>query len=76
MEIFIWVVIFVLGLIVGYLLKSFLFHQSRYGGTIYVTHREEKTLYSLVLDEYPESLEFKKEIVFKVDALGEESHRE
>ena len=34
------------------------------------THDElqEKTLYSLELADYPETLEFKKEVVFKVDA--------
>lgn len=43
---------------------------SKYSGTIYITHdeRQEKTLYSLELDDYPESIEFKKEVVFKVEA--------
>jgi hypothetical protein len=33
-----------------------------------VTHKEEKTLYSLELEEYPESIQFKKTVVFKVDS--------
>jgi hypothetical protein len=42
---------------------------NHYSGTIYITHDElqEKTLYSLELEDYPESIEFKKEVVFKVD---------
>lgn len=41
-----------------------------YSGTIFITHDElqEKTLYSLELADYPETLEFKKEVVFKVDS--------
>ena len=39
-----------------------------YTGTIRVSKNEEKTVYSLILDEYPEKLEFKKEVVFRVDA--------
>lgn len=49
-----------------------------YSGTIVVEHDEltEKTVYSLVLDEYPEKLEFKKVVVFRVDVPKEDSNRE
>jgi hypothetical protein len=65
------IIIFYFGVIMGYLLKMVLVRKSKYGGTIYVTHNEEKTLYSLELDDYPEGIAFKKEIVFKVKASEE-----
>ena len=68
MEILMWVFAFALGILIGVLLEKWKSHRSRYSGTILVTESEEKTLYSLELDEYPENLKFKKEVVFKVDA--------
>lgn len=63
------IIIFWFGLIVGFLLMRWRLHH-HYSGTIYITHDElqEKTLYSLELADYPETLEFKKEVVFKVDS--------
>lgn len=50
----------------------------QYGGTIVVRQDElrEKTVYSLILDEYPEKLQFEKVIVFKVENPKESSDRE
>jgi hypothetical protein len=66
------ILIFWFGLIIGFLLLRARLYIDRknYSGTIYITHDElqEKTLYSLELADYPETLEFKKEVVFKVDA--------
>ena len=63
------IIIFWLGLIVGIAFSWWRLHR-HYSGTIYITHDalQEKTLYSLELSDYPETLEFKKEVVFKVDA--------
>lgn len=69
MEIIIWVLIFSLGLSLGYLIKDIRDRRASTSGTIYVTHGEEKTLYSLELNEYPEAIEFKKVVVFKVESL-------
>lgn len=64
------------GIVVGYFIKTVLARRQRSSGTIYVTHKEEKTLYSLELDDYPESIEFKKTVVFKVDSSVESLDRE
>jgi hypothetical protein len=68
MTILMWAFACVLGITIGILLEKWRAHRNRYSGTILVTESEEKTLYSLELDEYPENLKFKKEVVFKVDA--------
>ena len=64
------VFIFWAGLVVGFMLLRWKVYRERdYSGVIHVTHDEltEKTVYSLELDDYPERLEFKKVVVFKVD---------
>jgi hypothetical protein len=69
-----WAIVFWTGVIVGYLLKTWLITRFMdYSGTIVVNRDEvrEKTVYSLVLDEYPEKLEFKKIVIFKVDSSDE-----
>lgn len=63
-----YILVYCLGVLAGFLLRSWIAHREQYSGTIHITHSEEKTLYSLELEEYPESIEFKKQIVFKVDA--------
>ena len=64
-----------IGIVIGYLVKTWRIRKEKSSGTIYVTHEQEKTLYSLELDEYPESIEFKKKVVFKVDASEESLDR-
>ncbi len=69
------IIIFWFGLIAGFLLLRWhIYRHHDYSGTIYITHDElqEKTLYSLELADYPETLEFKKEVVFKVDSSDRE----
>lgn len=69
---------FYLGFLVGYLCKAWLTNRFKdYSGTIYVSHDDlsEKVVYSLVLEDYPEKLEFKKVVVFKVDTSEEDHDR-
>jgi hypothetical protein len=49
-----------------------------YSGTIVVEYdeKQEKTVYSLVLDDYPDKFEFKKVVVFRVDVPDKKSNRE
>lgn len=64
------IALFWMGIIVGFLFKSWMNSKFKdYSGTIIVDTDElaEKTVYSLVLDDYPEMLVFKKEVVFKID---------
>jgi hypothetical protein len=66
------------GLVVGFLIKTWLDVKFRhYSGTILVSTNEleEKTLYSLELDDYPERLKFEKEVVFKIETSEESSDR-
>lgn len=69
MDIVLYLILPILGFSVGYLLKGTLTRKS--SGVIYVSHHEEKTLYSLELGDYPETLQFKKQIVFKVKNIDE-----
>lgn len=75
MEIRWYIIVFYFGVFAGFLLKAWLVHRSKNKsvGTIYITHNDKKTLYSLELDDYPESIEFKKEVVFKVDSSKQNS---
>lgn len=77
MEILWFFLVFYIGLFLGFFLRSWMGRRFKdYSGTMLITHKEEKTMYSLVLDDYPEKLEFKKEVVFKVDASKESLDRE
>ena len=78
MSILLGILIFWLGFSAGFAIKTLLTNRFRdYSGTIVVGTDElkEKTVYSLILDDYPEKLEFKKEVVFKVDASASEFNR-
>jgi hypothetical protein len=66
-DVWISIVILFFGFVLGYLFKRWLIHRG-VGGTIHVTKEREKTLYSLELDDYPDTIIFQKEVVFKVDA--------
>lgn len=77
-DILVYVIIFWSGALVGYLGKTWMEHRFRdYSGTIVVDTDDltEKTVYSLVLEDYPEKLEFKKEVVFRIDSSQRSSNR-
>ena len=79
MEFLVYGIIYFAGLCVGYVLRLVLDKFKHYSGTIEVTKTEGKTLYSLVLSDYPEKLEFQKEVLFRietVDSPGESPVRE
>jgi hypothetical protein len=62
--------IFWSGFLVGFLCNAWLSSRMKnYGGTIVINTDDltEKTVYSLILDDYPDKLEFKKEVIFRVD---------
>lgn len=75
-DIIIYVVIFYFGGAVGFLLHMWLIKNSDYDGTIAVTKNDDKTVYSLVLEESPENLEFMKKVVFRVTSEVETLDRE
>jgi hypothetical protein len=74
-EILIGVGIFYVGIAVGFILRKWLFSRREYTGSIYVTRNEDRILYSLELDENPEELEFRDEVIFKVKTSEENLKR-
>lgn len=76
MEILWYVLIFIAGVWVGFLLRAWLAHRQSYDGKIVVTHSRNKTLYSLELEDYPDKIEFKKEVHLKVDTSDENLNRD
>lgn len=75
MEILLYLLIFGFGLFVGFLVTLGFVRKNSYSGTILVTHNAGKIFYSLVLDDYPEKIEFKKKVIFKVEAPERSSDR-
>lgn len=75
-DIVIYVVIFYFGGAVGFLLHMWLIKNSDFDGTITVTKNDDKTLYSLILEDDPENLEFKEQVVFRVTSEVETLDRE
>ena len=62
------VLIYSFGLFMGFLLRVWIGRITGYTGTIHISTESEKTVYLLELEDYPEEIRFKKEVVFKVDA--------
>jgi len=75
MEILLFVLVFLIGIFVGFLVKGYLQYRAGYNGAILITEEADRKLYSLMLDDYPEKIEFKKEVVLKVVASEEKSNR-
>jgi hypothetical protein len=61
---------------VGFAVKRWLTHRKTYVGTILISHEDQKTLYSLELDDYPEKIALNKEVVFKVDTTPDTLNRD
>jgi hypothetical protein len=61
---------------IGFAVKRWHTHRKTYVGTILISHEDEKTLYSLELDDYPEKIALKKEVVFKVDTTPDTLDRD
>lgn len=64
-----------IGILIGFLFRAWLVHR-HYDGKIVVTQELYKTVYSLELDDYPDTIQFKKEVILKVDASDESLNRE
>ena len=70
---------FWIGLLAGFIFRGWMASRFvEYGGTIIIDtdERREKTVYSLILEDYPETLVFKKEVLFKIDSSVENEIRE
>jgi hypothetical protein len=62
------VVAFLAGVLIGLLAMGWYKQRTTYQGTIVVTRNDGKTYYTLVLEDYPEKIEFQKTVVFKVES--------
>ncbi len=71
-----YILTFYTGAMVGFFIRHWLQSKTDYDGKIVVTHENHRTLYSLELEDYPEKIEFKKEIILKVDASEESLDRD
>lgn len=60
------ILIFYSGIFVGYAIRAWLQYRSSYNGAILITEEADKKIYSLVLDDYPEKIELRKEVILKV----------
>jgi hypothetical protein len=79
MEILIWIIVFWAGATLGFLLKGWIDYAFRYYSGTLVVNKDElshKVVYTLVLDDYPERLEFKRVVILKVDTSEQSSNRE
>lgn len=63
-----------IGVAMGYCIRELIAHRFRnYDGVIRVTELENKTLYSLELEDDPEKIATQKELVFRVDVSDVEN---
>jgi hypothetical protein len=64
-----WVVLLIAwaAFLAGYLIRGWVAYRfSRSTGTIVVSKDEGRTMYSLILDDYPEKIELQKHVLFRV----------
>lgn len=69
------IIIFSIGVVLGFILCSILRRRSGYAGVLKVIKEGNGVLYSLELQDDPESLELEDEIVFKVETSDPSSNR-
>jgi hypothetical protein len=65
-EILLIILAFNLGIFSGYICRVFIVRKAGYSGIILVTEDEERKIFSLELNEDPEVLEDRDEVIFKV----------
>ena len=76
MGVFWWILFaYSFGLLTGIIIKTWLIYRASYNGAILISKESDKTVYSLLLDDYPEKIEFKKEVVLKIVASDESPDR-
>jgi len=69
-------IVFYIGLFIGLIIQRWLRRGKSYSGIIQVTRTPDKTLFSLELEEDPEMIAYKDEVIFKVVTAEEEADRE
>jgi hypothetical protein len=64
------------GTIVGIMVHAWVVSHQSFSGTMRVIRGEDKTVYSLELEEDPEMLAYKPEVIFRVITTEVDSNRE
>lgn len=75
MTFIIYILIFCVGIVIGIVIKVLLERKKDFIGTIVVIKSDDKILYSLEMDDSPETLQFRTKAYFKVRIPDEESNR-
>lgn len=68
--------IYIFGLYMGGLAVWLITRRSRQVGTIFITGNEDKRVYTLELEDYPDEIRFKNKVVFRVDASDLDAPKE
>ena len=68
-------IVFYAGVFAGFILHKLLGRVRSYSGVININKFPDKTVFSLELDEDPEELAFKDEVIFKVMTVQETSEK-
>jgi hypothetical protein len=71
------ILIFWAGMFIGFFLHAWMVYKFKYySGTLVVdVDDRDKIVYSLVLDDYPEELKFRRAVLLKVETPTESSDR-
>lgn len=65
-EILLLILVFIIGVLSGYICRVFIVRKAGYAGIILVTEDEEKKIFSLELNQDPDDLEDRDEVIFRV----------
>ena len=76
LEIFIWLILFCVGICAGMIIHVILRRLHRYSGVMMITHEDEKTTYALELFGEPSLMDHMNEIIFKVKTAEQPLVRE
>jgi hypothetical protein len=71
-----YLAILIVGFSIGFSVRAWLVRRQKVGGVIYVIKGDEKLTYSLELEDDPEMLQFKKQVIFKVENSEDSGNRE
>lgn len=76
MNILYGILIYIFGLYMGFSFMWWINRRNRQIGTIFITGNEDKRVYTLELEDYPDEIRFKNKVVFKVDASDLDAPKE
>jgi hypothetical protein len=72
-EFILCLVVFGVGVLAGYLARVSVANNTGYDGTIKITKIENRTIFSLELEDDPEQLEYETKVIFRVKASDMDS---